>query len=386
MELFKASRQWAERPADERFWDIPEMLEQCRAYALAARNAPVHYNQLKAEAVGQDLALVGRQGINATLTNYAMTQLCQRIKAPAGYLRNLPVELAAENINHGLSTRDSSDKAQMLLHVNGSYLARCFVSENYERIWNYEIAEHLLKLEGWRTAPARPAGIENERTRIATEADIIRGRQLGALDVKVGDIIAPAGLYASDRDMFAFLIDDEHTIKNPLNPDKPLARGFFVWNSEVGDKSFGLMTFLYDAVCGNHIVWGAQNVNEIRIRHVGTARYRAFSKLRIELRKYADSSVSDDELKLEKAASFKLGTTKEEVLENLFKYINKKKLALDKSVVEAAFDHAVDSSRYNQFTPLGINGALTEMSQKLTHASARVRRDQAAGKLLEIAF
>ena len=73
-----------------------------------------------------------------------------------------------------------------------------------------------------------------------------------------------AGLYASDRDVFMFLIDEDHPIEVR---NERLSRGLFIWNSEVGKSSFGLTTFLYRYVCGNHIVWGAENVKEIRIRH-----------------------------------------------------------------------------------------------------------------------
>jgi hypothetical protein len=58
-------------------------------------------------------------------------------------------------------------------------------------------------------------------------------------------------------------------------PRAKLHRGFFLWNSEVGSASFGLMTFLFNCVCGNNIVWGAQEVNKLVIRHSagGPARF-----------------------------------------------------------------------------------------------------------------
>ena len=35
--LMTASRQWAERPADERFWTLEDLLLQTRAYAYESR-------------------------------------------------------------------------------------------------------------------------------------------------------------------------------------------------------------------------------------------------------------------------------------------------------------------------------------------------------------
>ena len=46
-------------------------------------------------------------------------------------------------------------------------------------------------------------------------------------------------LYASDRDMFVFLADEENRIEIPgrrAGRSGSFARGFFVWNSEVGKK------------------------------------------------------------------------------------------------------------------------------------------------------
>ena len=53
-------------------------------------------------------------------------------------------------------------------------------------------------------------------------------------------------LYASDRDMFVFLADEDRRIEVA---GRSLARGFFVWNSEVGDKTLGAGFFLFDYVC-----------------------------------------------------------------------------------------------------------------------------------------
>src|ERR1700731_4921186 len=46
-----------------------------------------------------------------------------------------------------------------------------------------------------------------------------------------------------------------------------MARGVFVWNSEGGDKTLGLGFFLFDYVCQNRIVWGADQYTEVRIGH-----------------------------------------------------------------------------------------------------------------------
>jgi len=123
-------------------------------------------------------------------------------------------------------------------------LLRALTSEQYKRIWNWEVVERLLPLQerGWRVPQARPAFPDQPGARPATEADILDDAGFG-LSVKVGDMIAPAGLYASAHDMFAFLINEQKRIKD--GTEEGLSRGIFFENSEVGDKALRCTTFLY---------------------------------------------------------------------------------------------------------------------------------------------
>jgi hypothetical protein len=397
MELFKATKQWSERPMDERFWTLREMKDACQNYRMNAATSTVEYGDLRVQAKDGDISLVGRHDVPAALTHYAMGQISARVKAPAEYLRRLPATLAAQNLNHGLANqRDPADKAKLLLHRNGDgMLVRCMTGIGYSRIWNDEIANRLTEFEqyGWRLPPARPPMGYKGGTRIATDADCLGSS--GVLSVKPGDVIAPAGAYASDRDMFVFMVNEDADLNNPLCDSAPLQRGFFLWNSEVGDKSFGVMSFLYDTVCGNHIVWGAKDVKEIRIRHVGLARNKAFHKMRIKLSQYCNSSVADDNAKIARAQSYDIATNskssdniKKRVVDELLGFARKKHLTtVNERLLSAAYDVSEQNPRYGSpRTPWGIVQGLTELSQSANHASRRVGLDRDAGKLLEIAF
>ena len=390
MDLFKASEQWANRPVDERFWTVEEMYRATKEYAGAAVVSTLPYNNLRLISDGKEMKITGNSGQEATLTHYAFDQVCARAGAPANFLRRLPAKLAEESINVALSQRSDDANARLLFHKNGGLMLRCLTGEGYQRIWNHEVTAALAdaQADGWKVPPARPSGRPGERTRIATAEDCAKATGRSALIVKPGDTIAPAGLYASDRDMFAFMVDDDHVIENKLAPHAPLARGFFVWNSEVGDKVFGVMRFLYDFVCGNHIVWGAQDVQEIRIRHVGTARDRAFAQLKVELRQYAESSSSEMEEKITRAQTYELGANKTETLAALFAFATRKKLqVVGKGMLESAYAVAEQTPRYgNPNTPWAISQGLTQLSQDETYAERRVAVDRDAGKILEIAF
>jgi hypothetical protein len=388
VDLFKASNQWAHRPDDERFWDLDEMFGVCDAYRVASYEESARYRDLELVADSDEVRLVSRDGYFARFTNYAFGQISARAKAPAEYLRRLPAPLATDNLQYGLTAlRDDNERARVLIfdEDNDDHLVRGFTSDAYVRVWNSQIVNELrfLRDDGWRTPPARPNGLGG-RTRIATEHDVLREGRMG-LSVKVGDTIGPAGLYASDRDMFVFMVNEDSFIETPTGGH--LARGFFVWNSEVGDRSFGVMVFLYDHVCGNHIVWGAEEVYELCVRHVGSgARDRILGGVEVQLREYADSSTSDIEASIERAMSFQIADNPADLVSKVLGFARKKKMTtLTDSSIAEAYLIAEQTPRYgNPLSAWAISQGLTEVSQRAKWASQRTKMDIEAGKILDM--
>ena len=100
-------------------------------------------------------------------------------------------------------------------------------------------------------------------------------------------------LYASDRDVFLFLVDDTHPIeagKLPNGDPDLFFRGFYCWNSEVGSKTLGIATFYLRAVCMNRNLWGVENFEEVSIRHSKFAANRFAHEAAPALEHFADSS------------------------------------------------------------------------------------------------
>lgn len=354
--LLRASNEWMKRPADQRFKSLQELHDAVSFQRSIAGSATVPFNALRAKAVDGQVILNGRTDTTAQLTHWSFGQLAARSGAPAGYLRQLPAALAADCINDGLVKRDEGDDAAILFAREPGVVltARAICTPKYERIWNNDITKRLLELaeRGWQPAPAAFDGSR--------------------------------GLYASDHDMFAFLVDNERRIFETL-PGGGLSRGFFVGNSEVGDSSFWVMTFLYEYVCGNHRVWGATGIHEIRVAHIGDANDRAFGKLAVELRKYADSSASETEAQIESARQFILGGTKDEVLDRVFGLrVN----GLSRRRIDEAYDLAVKREEWygNPRSAWGLAGGLTEIARDIPYADERVALDRAAGKVMAVAF
>lgn len=387
MNLYQANSQWSTRPADERFWTLQDLHNACDHHRTTARQATVKMRDLAFRA-GDDgnVLLAGPTGTEATLTHWSFGQIAGRISAPADYLRSLPAPLAAQNLNHGLQRLDADATGRALFHQNGSLVCRCVTSDQYTRIFNSEVTSRLLPLEsaGWRVPPARPVHPNQPGARPATEADVLRDRDGGGgLSVNVGDMISPAGLYASDHDMFAFLVNEERIIQD--GSEGGLARGFFVTNSEVGAAALKVTKFLYRHVCGNHIVWGAKAVSELRIVHRGAADRRFAYQLAAELKVYANQAASIEEARIVEAKSCILGDTKDEVLDRLFKGNVLPRKGLEKAYEYAEIEadtHAAGSPR----TAWGFAQGITRLSQDTQFADKRNEIDRAAGRVLEMAF
>lgn len=382
MELFHASKQWSERPSDERFASIQDLHDQCKAYYTTAKENKVPASAIRTEAIDGDVQLVGRAGNPAKLTHWSFGQLAARVSAPASYLRDLPATLACQNLNHGLAKLDPNYTANLLFHSNGHLLLRAFTSDEYTRIWNWEIAERLLELERQGWTPARPDKRFDGGDPTICQVCNGAGKTNGAdCQYCKGSGKALPALYASDHDMFAFVRNNNAVIREPGNPDG-LQRGVIVQNSEVGASALKLTRFLYREMCGNHIIWGASKVCEIKVRHIGNARYR-WMGYHAELRRYLDQSAAADEQRIAAARTVKIGDTKDEVLDKLF---GMRSLGLSRKVLDAGYAAALPSQDGDPKTVWGMVNGLTRHSQTVPYADQRTAIDTAAGKLMEANF
>lgn len=374
MELMQAHKQWSERPADERFATLAELHDATKRYRETSGERSVPWSSLRVEAQDEEVILT-RGATPSRLTHWSFGQLASRVGAPAGYLRGLPPTLAAQNLNHGLAHGAPAGDAQMLMHSNGSLLCRALTTEKYTRIWNDEVAQRLQSLPtSWKVPPAAPVNPRYPGARLATEADIIAGME-GGIQIRPGDTIAPAGIYASDHDLFVFLVNTERQIQD--GTAQGLFRGVFVENSEVGASAFKVTAFLLRGVCGNHIVWGASSVSTISIRHVGAADRRFGRELVASFQRFADDSASGIEARIVEAKALRLGDTKDAVLDAVFK-----KLDLSRKALETGYDAVKRSEDGDPRTAWGLVQGLTRASQETPYADERARLDKAAAKIL----
>lgn len=368
MELFHANRQWSIRPDDQKFATVEQLHAACVQYRETAFDAPADFKDIRAEKHSDDVRIVGKQGMPAVLTHWAFGQLCALASCPADYLRRIPATLAVQNLNHGLADRvrnlAAEKMANVLFHENDSLICRAINTEQYARIWNHEVTERCLDLkqsQGWREA-----GVD------------VRGKSSDARENN--------DLYASDHDVFVFLCRSDLTVEE-RGSTGAMYKGIIVENSEVGASALKVTRFLYREKCGNHIIWGASNVTEIKVRHVGQARAK-WQGYFAQIKHYADESVSDMEAKIKVAQSRMLSTKpgaegKQEVLDAIF---GKRSNDLSKKTIEASFDAVKPQEDGDPRSLWGFVQGITRYSQTLKYADARTALDRAAGKLLANGF
>ena len=373
-----AFRQWAARPAEERFRSLGDMQIALQARKeRSAETALLPVPNMKVVPIDGEGLAIGNQHGAALLNNYTLGQLAQGINAPAGYLRTLPAELAAQCINEGLPNYPERERSLLVTESEQGNVCRAITSDQYSRYWDCDVVTDLLntlEADGWRVPPARPyPGCPAEDIWSATEQDILPGEQ-HILSVRIGDRCGPAGLYGSDRDMFALLVNQERSIDTPSGA---MFRALILRNSEVGASSYNVECILYSQVCGNHILWSAASIANIRLVHRGSAdstRMNGRAFLAGTIAAAEQASCSEEQQQIAAAAEQKLDIKAAQLA-----------TGLPKGTIQAAEimqeqfpqDHGDRAG-----TTWGWVQGLTRASQQSKYMADRTAIDQAAAKLL----
>jgi hypothetical protein len=324
--LMEASTQWATRPQDQRFRTLEELSEKVKGRRLRSRSVDIDSQRTKVTSEG------GKLIINGTITpceptHWSFGQLSTVIGAPAKYLRTLPQELLVKNLNHGLETtpRDTHKFMTIASEDESVNTLQAITSPTYGRIWDADCVDAVGRI------------VERSNGRFHNPlAYAHKGTPNGFQSIDTSKT-ERAGLYASDRDVFMFMIDGGSILE--AGPRAELHRGFFVWNSEVGSKTFGLCTFLFNTVCGNNIVWGATDVNRLVIRHTSGGPGRFDSQAMPALLDYVNASAAPVEHTIKAASEKIVWDGKDASFAGLLEYLSKAS-KFSKSELRSAIDFA----------------------------------------------
>lgn len=272
------SSNWWNRPDDQRFLSLSslESAVQARSFDAETYIADLSKTRVVLDREDEDKLSLEFNDTIVDPTHWSFGQLASLSGAPAGYMRKLPSKLAAINLQYGLSNfREENIK---LYYNKDSLLAATGV--NYGRVQDLELVQAVRKIAG--------DGVGDTNWKVPGAINWAAGTYNPFVNITKDTTT----LYASDRDVFMFLVDDTHPIEiGKLANGEPdlVFRGFYVWNSEVGSKSLGISTFLLRGVCQNRCLWGVEDKNTMMIRHSKNAPHRFAAEVAPGLLEYSNA-------------------------------------------------------------------------------------------------
>ena len=373
--------QWCSRPDDQRFVSLKDLYDYCYAMAENTRTFVAKTDSLtftgtidengKYGPPNSSVMLMQSKGIPGTVfapQHWSFQQICKLAGAgrATGFLRSTHPYHAAEALQYNMVNVASSKEYRFYV-TNGDnpdpgYLQqeqlRAVNGVNYGRVYDHEVVGAVRDVMADMGTPWVVPGID--------------GRPLD----RVGK--ENTTLYASDRDCYLFLCDEETpiTVPRPDGGTEDLFRGFIMSNSEVGNGSIRLTTLLYRSVCANRMIWGAQDVKEMRIRHAKGAPERFRREGVKMLREYAASTLSETRDTLRRSMTTVVGNNDEEVA----LWLSEK--GFDKAQAESIVKKATEEEGQARTVWDLVQGS-TAMARSINYAGARVAAETKASRLFE---
>lgn len=406
--LMDVSRQWASRPADERYTSLADLIAALRFRqdmtvevtrpVAGLVTAPGDDKMVTADQGGRLYVRstdpsTGKPGGRSQFTHWSFGQLATIASAPAAYLRRLPAPLAALNLNYNLAASgplafSESGMTKMLVtdmralggdgEDHGSVIRR-FVSETYGTIFDLDVA--LATRDAINDLDKRGMwGIPGTF-----------GGNSGQQYTPYSGSGADTTLYASDHDVFMFLADESRLLEQPgashygngivpaaggPNGPRPMSRGFIIANSETGSRSLFVKFFTFDYVCKNRIVWDASILGSLRMRHTSGAPRRFLGEVVPAIRAFVEGSDDPIRARIAAAQSATVGDGKPETLAAWLGA-----MGITGTVSRAATELAGVEEGRTDTVWAAVQG-LTAYARGVEYADDRVELETIAGSLL----
>jgi hypothetical protein len=232
----------------------------------------------------------------------------------------------------------------------------------YGRIPDYEVVDAIMQLQGDWKVP----GVMDWST--------------GRYDPNVPVTSETTTLFASDRDMFAFLVDDRNPIeigRLPNGDPDLIFRGFYARQSEVGIASLTIATMYLRGICCNRLLWGVEGFSEISIRHSKHAPDRFLLEAEPALQQFAQGDVKAITDGVEAAQAAKVADDDEAALA----FLRERKVPKQRAqkVLKAVEREEGRPAR----TVWDLAQGITAVARDIPHNDDRLQFERVAGQLLD---
>ena len=367
----RVSSEWFSRPDDERYLSLTELMASVKGRAERSRTRTVESAAVRVEASRDNperlaLMLPGSEAPIAP-THWSFGQLASLVSAPAAYLRQLPAALAGINLQYGL-TSHRAEQVKTLETDDGRTELRAVTGPDYGRIYDHELVEAVQRIAG--------NGTGDTRWKVPGVLDWSTGIYNPRVDVTKDTTT----LYASDRDVFLFLVDDLNPIEAGKLPDGSpdlYFRGFYCWNSEVGAKTLGMASFYLRAVCQNRNLWGVEDFEEISIRHSKYAASRFAHEAAPALTRFANSSPAPFVEGIKQARARIVARTDDDRADFL------RKRGFSKAETAKILDRVLNEEGRKPESVFDFVQGITAVARDKAHQDARLDMEGRAKKLLD---
>ncbi len=367
----RVSSEWFNRPADERYMSLADLFASVKGRSDRSRTRTVESAAVRVEASRDDTERLSLllPGLDEPIapTHWSFGQLASLVGAPAAYLRQLPASLAGINLQYGL-TSHRAEQVKTLETDDGRLELRAVTGPDYGRIYDHELVAAVQRIAG--------NGTGDTRWKVPGVLDWSTGIYNPRVDVTQDTTT----LYASDRDVFLFLVDDLNPIEAGRLPDGSpdlYFRGFYCWNSEVGAKTLGMASFYLRAVCQNRNLWGVEDFEEIAIRHSKYAASRFAHEAAPALTRFANSSPAPFIDGIKQARAKIVARTDEDRADFL------RKRGFSKAETAKILERVLNEEGRKPESVFDFVQGITAVARDKTHQDARLDLEGRAKKLLE---
>lgn len=369
------SSQWFSRPDDQRFTSLDDLIASLQSRTDGVREEVIASSAIRLEGRRDNadaLSLMAPDGEPVNPTNIAFRQMCGLVGAPYPYLTGKPGMIAAINLMHDFAANGRID--QKLYWNERTRDMRALTGPKYGRILDLALANSVRRFAG--------NGTGDTRWKVPGQIDWSRGTYNPYVDVTK----ETTTLYASDRDVFLFLVDDTHPIevgKLPNGDPDLIFRGFYAWNSEVGTRSLGVSTFWLRAVCQNRNLWGVEDegMETFRVIHSAMAPERFARELEPALLRYAASEPTRLRAGIAAAQDAKVAKTDEERRD----FLAEKRWALPTKGIDAILATVEREEGHPAETVWDFVNGLTAVARTRTHTDERLDLERTAAKMMDAA-
>ncbi len=363
------SSQWYSRPDDQRFLDLDTLLASLVARKDASMVKTVETRKMRVFGKRDDDQFIGLRlddGTEVSPTHYSFGQLCTQVKAPAGFLRQLPAPLAGTVLQHRLSHHETElMKVYAIDQGEQTPLElRALTGPNYGRIFDADGVKYVKDYTDggdWKVPGTMNwgSGIYDPNTAVTKRSTT---------------------LYASDHDCFVFLCRDTHPIEvGKLADGSPdyLFPGFIFCNSETGAGAAWIQTMWLRAVCQNRNLWGVEGSQRVYIRHTSGAPTRFADEAAPALLSFTEQAAGPVVAKVKAAQQISIGAERDDRI-GFFT-----DLGFSKTATEAMFDTFFQEEQRPVRNLWDATQAMTAAARDVPHQDERIGLERAAGKLME---